>query len=187
MADEHFTGVCHTALTMRQCIYSCHQIQAGMILPGPVAVGNPALDKGGMLIESDIELSQRLIMPHGIGSAHHILRNQIFGFPHLSGKYFFPNEGQCLFCGGIVAVDKFSVPETVLVELNSLHGSMPVHHGTQAAVAHGKCFFPDLCRSVVFHSPCSFFHNPLPFCESCPRGQRHHCQQLFASCFSEVT
>ena len=161
IAGEHLPGVAHAVLPVGQGVNPRHQVQAGVIVLGAVAVGNPALHKGGVLVQGNVQLSQGFVMAHGVGRADHVLGNQVLGLLQLAGKHLFLNERELFQGGPVVPVHKAAVPQAVLVELDPLDVRVAVHHGSQPAVSQRDGVVPNLGGSVVFHGPFVLLHTIL--------------------------
>ena len=68
--------------------------------------------------------------------------HQLLCFFELPVKNQFLNLFQMLFRVGIDSVPEFAMPQGILIQLDSVPGSMSVHHGTQESVPHGRCVQP---------------------------------------------
>ena len=91
-------------------------------------------------------------MTHGIGCANHVALNEILCLPQPALKHAAADFRQGILQEWIITIHGLSIPQAVLVELDSVHPGMTVDQGAQAAVAQRQRIAPGIGCSQVTHT-----------------------------------
>ena len=152
VADEALPGIAHAVLRPVHGVHAAHQVEGLLIVLRALAVGRPSGGKGRQRVHTDVHFAQGFIMAHGIGRANHVALDEILRLPQFALKHAAADFRQGILQAGIVAIHGLSVPQAVLIELDSVHPGVTVDHGAQTAVAQGQRVAPGVGGPQVTHT-----------------------------------